>query len=273
MAYLQSNSVQKRLGERMTPMGALKKIIKSALHSLGYDLHKIYESKKRVFLGDALMFVANHPCGFRPRTVIDVGVATGTPELYAQYSESKFLLVEPLIEFESDIKGICSRYDAVYAIGAAAGAEGETTIHVMPDLVGSSILTPKEKCSFGKRTVQTFRLDTLIEKFKLAGPFLLKVDAQSGELEVLKGSPMIIQQSEVIILETPFFQFVEQGPQFYDVIEFLKKAGFVVFDIVGHNYRPLDNALAEVDLVFVKEFGMFRSSHHFSNLAQREQQF
>ncbi|GAI90915.1 unnamed protein product, partial [marine sediment metagenome] len=71
----------------------------------------------------------------------------------------------------------------------------------------------------------------------------------------------------------PMFQFVEDGPQLFDIVAFLKQKGFVVYDIVGHNYRPLDDALAEVDIVFVKEKGMFRSSPLFASPEQRKRQF
>lgn len=69
------------------------------------------------------------------------------------------------------------------------------------------------------------------------------------------------------------FQCVEDGPQFFDIVAFLKQKGFAVYDIVGHNYRPIDHALAEVDIVFVKEKGMFRASHLFASPEQRKEQF
>ena len=75
------------------------------------------------------------------------------------------------------------------------------------------------------------------------------------------------------MLEVQFFQFVKDGDLFFDIVAFLKEKGFVVYDIIGHNYRFLDNALAEVDLVFVKEHGVFRQSHFFGSPEQRAAQF
>src|SRR5580658_5002833 len=37
--------------------------------------------------------------GFRPHTVIDAGVADGTPELYKTFPEAHYILIEPLAEF------------------------------------------------------------------------------------------------------------------------------------------------------------------------------
>ena len=41
--------------------------------------------------------------GFNPYTIIDVGVAKGTPDLYDVFPDSFFYLIEPLKEFESDL--------------------------------------------------------------------------------------------------------------------------------------------------------------------------
>ena len=41
----------------------------------------------------------------------------------------------------------------------------------------------------------------------------------------------------------------------------MKDVGYVVYDIIGGINRPLDLALGQKDLVFVKENGVFRKSH------------
>ena len=63
------------------------------------------------------------------------------------------------------------------------------------------------------------------------------------------------------------------GPQLFDVVCRMKQFGFVVYDMYGLNYRPLDNALAQVDMIFVREDGVFRKSHAFATPKQRQIQF
>ena len=46
--------------------------------------------------------------GFKPGTLIDVGVATGTPALYETFKDSTLLLVEPVQEFEAFLKAFFS---------------------------------------------------------------------------------------------------------------------------------------------------------------------
>jgi hypothetical protein len=43
-------------------------------------------------------------------------------------------------------------------------------------------------------------------------------------------------------------------------ITYMKNIGYVVYDIVGGINRPLDYALGQKDLVFVKDNGFFRRS-------------
>src|SRR5450755_65676 len=49
--------------------------------------------------------------GFTPKSVIDIGVAWGTPDLYEAFPASKFYLIEPLKEFEPELKRLTTTYD------------------------------------------------------------------------------------------------------------------------------------------------------------------
>ncbi len=44
------------------------------------------------------------------------------------------------------------------------------------------------------------------------------------------------------------------------------------YDVCGLAYRPLDNALAQLDIAFVREDGPFRRHHHYASAAQRSEQ-
>ena len=250
----------------------MKKAIKRLLYPFVLQIMGVMEGKRRTRLIDAVAHIARF--GFNPATVIDVGVADGTYELYQSFPKSKFLLVEPIKEFEDSLKAICKRYDAIYKIAAATSQNETTFINIAPDLDGSSILKSKESYVDCKvREVPAVRIDNLVDELGLKEPFLLKVDAEGGEIHVLRGAVRTMKLTEVIILEVSLFQFAEDEPQFFDIVAFLKQKGFVVYDIVGHSYRPLDNALAQVDIVFVKENGMFRASHLFASPEQHVKQF
>jgi FkbM family methyltransferase len=234
------------------------------------------ERKFRRSLGDAMEHLSrvSKNLGFAPQTILDIGAADGTPELYTPFPGADFFLVEPLQEYESSLQTICNQIKASYEIAAVGDHNGSIVINITPDLYGSSVMNPAEpSLELKQREIPLLTLDSLVEQRGLKGPFILKSDSQGSELRILKGAEKTIAQSEAIVLEVQFFQFVKDGDLFFEVVAFLKEKGFVVYDIIGHNYRFLDNALAEVDLVFVKENGRFRQSHFFGSPEQRAAQF
>ena len=102
----------------------------------------------------------------------------------------------------------------------------------------------------------------------LTGP----IDVQGAELDVLAGATETLRATECVVLEVSFFEFFHNGPLFHDVIAFMRERGFVAYDIFGFQYRPLDGALSQVDVAFVRETGEYRKHHFYATREQREQQ-
>jgi len=213
-------------------------------------------------MADALDHVV--ALGLAPATVIDVGVASGTPALYRSFPQARHLLVEPLKEFEEQLQAICKAYKAEYVLAAAGAHPCEMEINVSSVLDGSSLLGPKETA----RRIPVVTLDDTCRERGLPGPYVVKVDVQGAELQVLDGARAILQDTALVILEVSFFRFTDGCPQFHDVIDYMKKQGFVAYEMFdGHN-RPLDGARAQVDVAFVKENGRFRATHAWATPEQ-----
>jgi FkbM family methyltransferase len=200
--------------------------------------------------------------GVRPATVIDVGVADGTFELYDGFPDARLLLIEPMHEFEDTLRFVAERYGAKVIEAAADSEAGELELSVLDDLHGVSLLRAD---GTRRRTVATVRVDDVCEADGLDGPYLLKVDVQGAELRVLDGAPRVLAQSEVVILETSLFEFTTGMPQLAEVIAYLGERGMVPYDIFGAYTRPLDGALAQVDVAFVPENSPLRASHAFGD--------
>ncbi len=213
--------------------------------------------------------------GLRPGTVIDVGVASETRELYEEFPESSILLIEPLAEFETFLQKICGTYKAQYVLAAAGEAAGSATLNVHPDRVGSSVLKEVEGALVdgAPRQVPVVTIDDVCQEKGFQGPYLIKADVQGAELQVLAGARRTLEETEAVILEVTLFGTMIGGPQLYEVVSRMKEYGFVVYDIYSFNYRPFDNALAQVDMAFVRERGRFRESHVFATPEQRQEQF
>jgi len=211
--------------------------------------------------------------GFKPKTIIDVGVAYGTPGLYDVFDDVQYLLVDPLREYEHVMKDICSKHPGEYIVAAAGEAPGSMTLNVHPDLSGSSFYKESEGSHVDgePREVPVITLDDLIEEKKTEGPYILKVDTQGADLNVLAGASEVLKQTEVVLLEVFLFQFYKDIPLFHDIVNFMKKRGFVAYEIFGGHCRPYDKALAQLDMAFVKEKGIFRKTNDFATKAQRKE--
>jgi FkbM family methyltransferase len=221
-------------------------------------------------LPDALLVARN--AGFEPATVIDIGAAFGdwSRQCREVFPDAAYLMVEPLIEYQEHLKSLPANTRLISA--AAASTSGQVHINVHDDLVGSSLYREAEGegVDGSQRLVDAVRIDDIA--VGTAGPYLVKVDAQGGELEVLRGGENTLKQSGLVILEGSLFQFFLGGPLIDEVISFMGDRGFVPYDIFGHLYRPLDGALAQVDVAFVQRKGRLRIDQRYARPDQRRAQ-
>ena len=252
-------------------MTAAKHLVVRLFNAFGLDIRRLRPATPvRASMAGGLAQLAR--LGFQPRTVIDAGVANATPELYQPFPSASILLIEPLVEFEPFLQKICSTYKAQYVLAAAGQSPGSATFHVHADKFSSSLLTEVEGASVDgtPRTVPVVSIDQQCAEKNLPGPYLIKLDVQGAELQVLAGASRTLQHTEVVILEVTLFGTMIGGPQFHDIVTYMKAVGFVAYDIFAVNYRPLDGALAQVDMIFVREHGPFRQSHAYATPEQRK---
>jgi FkbM family methyltransferase len=202
--------------------------------------------------------------GFRPRTVFDIGVADGTPDLYAAFPHAQYYLIDPTLESLPHMQRIARQLDAKIFNIALGAEEAELMIGVRPnDIAGSTFYEEIGALKDVKRyPVVVRRFDQVVNGF--ARPALCKIDVQGSELEVLRGIGERIHDIDVIICETSVIATIKGGPEVADVVAFLNDKGFALHDMLGSTRRPLDNALAQLDLMFVKTDSPFRADKRWS---------
>lgn len=204
--------------------------------------------------------------GFAPTTVIDVGVADGTPSLYEAFPTTRHVLIEPVEEARPYLEAIASRYPHVeQVIAAAAGRSGRVNLNVHRDIARTSRYWESDYVASGvtQREVAAVTLDEVKRERNLLGPILLKIDVQGAELDVLDGAEETLRDTEYIGLETSLFEFFRGAPLVADVVEYLRRRGFALYDVLAIQYRPLDGAVSMLDLAFVKASGPFRHWQRF----------
>jgi FkbM family methyltransferase len=213
--------------------------------------------------------------GFAPASVVDVGVATGTPELYAAFPSARLLLIEPLREYLPALDALRASRGAEVELAAAGRAAGTTELTVHRVLACSSVVGERtgDEADVTRREVPVVRVDEVVAGRGLPGPYVLKVDVEGFELDVLAGAEAVLAQTELVLLEVSLFQLNGANPQLGDVVCAMRDRGYVVYDVYNGHLRPLDGALAQLDLAFVREDGPFRTTHAYATPEQADRMY
>lgn len=258
----------------------IKTLLKQMCRMVGVECRRISAAGTSSRSRESLPQLLEHAkgVGLSPNSIIDVGAAYGsfTSQCLEVFPDARYVLVEPLVEYQPMLTRLCKHHPGIRCIYAAAAADrSETQLNVHPDLVGSSLYREVEEgtdVNGVPRTVHAITVDEVVQEAGFKGPFLLKIDVQGAELDVLRGAERTLQETEYLLVEVSFFQFFKNGPEVSDVIAYMKERGFVPYDLFSLQYRPVDHALSQVDLAFVKERGLFRRHHFYATPQQREEQ-
>lgn len=187
-------------------------------------------------------------------SVIDIGIAEGTPELYNTFKNAKLLLVDPLKESEGKVKKILRNRPFIFENVAVGSTTSVMKINVNSKIRESSIFTRTSPSTIvEQRDIKVETLDNLIRKHKqiVPGPYLLKIDTEGYELEVLKGAIDTIKECKYIIAETSVAKRFEGSYSFEDMILFMVEHNFKVETILssGGGFRIVDILFANKGLI------------------------
>lgn len=207
--------------------------------------------------------------GLKCQQIIDVGAHMGSWSVLARkiFTEAAFHLIEPQKEMQEHLERFCKNYpSSSYSLAGAGKKKESLTLTIWDNLTGSSFLPkPNEELqqSGKQRTIEIITIDDLIAEKIISTPELIKLDVQGFELEALKGAESTFGITEVYILEVSLFPFegVPGTPVFSDVINFMLERDYAVYDFAGFLRRPLDNALGQCDICFVKKDSFLRASN------------
>ena len=188
---------------------------------------------------------------FRPSVVVDVGAYKGEWAMLCKrvFPEANVLMVEPSPARVQFLDILCQRHKGLSVRQALVGAEEEKVFFNEQETNSSSV--PKPLSNTIELTSKT--LDALVKNTSFASPDLIKLDVQGYEFRVLKGMPQALRSVSVIVIELSLIQLSPYAPSFKDAVEWMDENGFKIFDICGFFRRPLDDALWQIDAVFVRK--------------------
>ena len=213
--------------------------------------------------------------GLHPDCIIDLGAAYGDFTRMAAriVPEARFLLFEPLEEYTTPLRRVLSEVPNCHLVmAAAADTPGSMIIHVHDDLFGSSLMDEWDEpagVNGTPREVPVTTVDLEVAKLGWPGDIWCKIDVQGAELKVLAGAEETLRRTALLVVETNLFNTFTDGPLAGEVIAHMTERGFVLYDIAGFLYRPLDGALMQLDLVFVPKHSALRRHHGFATPEQR----
>jgi hypothetical protein len=81
----------------------------------------------------------------------------------------------------------------------------------------------------------------------------------------LNGALTVLPAFEAVLLEIAVIEINEGAPLLDEVVAFMKKCGFVTYDILEIHRRPLDGALNQVDIIFIRvESQLIADKRHYA---------
>jgi FkbM family methyltransferase len=201
--------------------------------------------------------------GFDPALCVDVGAANGTGVIYEAFPRALHVVFEPLPDFHEALAKRLERFRHEIHHCALMAQDGEMEIlRTEHNLYGSSLMHLRSNTNDPRLLrVPVRRLDDVLADHRIDGPVLLKTDCQGSDLMVVEGAPKTLEKCDIVILECSMFRFWgDHQPILSDVVLHMAERGFVIYDILDGIFRPSDNALGQLDVVFAKTDGFLRAS-------------
>lgn len=239
---------------------SLRNLFERALRGRGYALKRVGEPPRGF---DACLAYARSR-GLAPRTVLDVGVGHGTPWLYEAFPAAKLVLFEPLADFAEDLARIRQERGAdvhMTALGSAPGSvllnvnrfsPTGSTLHTIDPAYAAFSARRALRYEFEAREVTRATLDSLNT---YDPPYLLKIDVEGAEADVLAGAHRTLQQTDYLLLEVSVMRRVVEGADFATTIRLLDELGFALFDVpaLAQSSRAETAQLLYLDAAFVRK--------------------
>jgi FkbM family methyltransferase len=191
-----------------------------------------------------------------PGTVLDVGASVGQFALLARlrWPSARIVSFEPLPAARARYSGVLDGTDLrPFAVGARPG---KATLHVAAADDSSSLLPigrSQLQAFPGTREVETMEVDvvTIDDEVgdELPRPWLLKIDVQGYELEVLRGATKSLASGVgEVYVECSFAELYEGQPLADEVVAFLLDHGRRLAGVFNVVY--LEGEAIQADLLF-----------------------
>jgi len=192
--------------------------------------------------------------GFSGATLLDVGAAEGsffvTRHLYKLFLSARHVFIDAMEENAPIYEKLKRAFGTDHAITALSCVEGEVALRVDPTFYNTHLVGVQPDLYAETRKVRLTTLDALVAERGLEGPFILKLDVQGAELDVLRGSLKTLEQATVVVAEIQVFF---ERDNLTELLTFMQSRGFALFDLTDPAYYPSNNVLYQCYATFIPQ--------------------
>lgn len=188
--------------------------------------------------------------GFLPTGAIDGGAYSGewTKEFWSVWPGTPSAMVEPLPARRAELEDLAATVGGSFVASSALAAEDGTALFTLGETNSriSGAQEPGETIA-----VECVTIDSLLRQHPQFSPNFLKLDLQGFEIPALIGAGDALRSFEVVLLEVSVIR-IGDVPTFSEVDRFMTERDFRIYDVIPQYYRPLDGALWQMDVFFVR---------------------
>ncbi|TBU93900.1 FkbM family methyltransferase [Phytopseudomonas dryadis] len=191
-------------------------------------------------------------------TIIDVGVANGTPDLYRNLSPEHVVFIEPVTIFRERIEELRAGFSSSQYLAVGLSSQDEEAIinyredmPILTSLLKSSALRDTGNERITPLPVALRRLDAIFPTLQGIGyPILLKIDTGGHELEALRGGVESLKRIKYLMLEVPVIERFEGSYSCRELFEFLQRHGFILHTCLSASVDA-EGFCRVIDAVFI----------------------
>ncbi len=162
-----------------------------------------------------------------------------------------YLLIEAQVVHQEKLEAFVIKHpNAQYCLAAAGDKAGRIFFDAGNPFGGQASYEPYAQNNI---EVEVTTVDSQVAQRGLSGPFLLKLDTHGFELPILTGATEVLRHTQVIVIECYVQYLTENSLTFSQMCSYLDTFGFRCIDAVDFEWRPFDNTLWQMDLVFIRK--------------------
>jgi FkbM family methyltransferase len=204
--------------------------------------------------------------GFTPRVALDIGAYRGEWTLLCKriWPDCSVLMLEAAPARIPQLRQLASTLNGVDTQEALLGPAPQRSVAFYEQESASSVLPESAKADQSATYLCMRTLDEVIADTEFAAPDFVKADVQGYELEVLKGGRKALRSAEVVLLEVNLLEIYQGAPLLHEALCFMASQGFRAYDVCTLYRRPMDHALWQMDMIFVRESSPLVASKRYA---------